>query len=92
MGIFNVLIDNDAEKQYYFYCPGCKMHHSVRVRGPEPCWEVTGVEDNKPSVSPSILVRAPSLCCHSFVKKGCIQFLSDCTHALAGTTIELEEI
>lgn len=28
--------------------------------------------------------------CHSFVEGGHIQFLSDCTHALAGQTVELQ--
>lgn len=27
--------------------------------------------------------------CHSFVKEGRIQFLGDCTHALAGQTVDL---
>jgi hypothetical protein len=30
--------------------------------------------------------------CHSFVKNGKIQFLNDCTHKLAGQTVELPEI
>lgn len=30
--------------------------------------------------------------CHSFVRAGRIEFLSDCTHALAGQTVELPEI
>lgn len=36
---------------------------------------------------------APFSCsvCHSFVDNGQIQFLSDCTHALAGQTVELPE-
>lgn len=29
--------------------------------------------------------------CHSFVTDGRIQFLSDCSHALAGQTVDLEE-
>jgi hypothetical protein len=29
--------------------------------------------------------------CHSFVTDGKIQFLGDCTHALAGQTVELPE-
>jgi hypothetical protein len=29
--------------------------------------------------------------CHSFVRNGAIQFLPDCTHALAGKTVRLEE-
>ena len=30
--------------------------------------------------------------CHSFVRDGRIEFLTDCTHALAGQTVELLEI
>jgi hypothetical protein len=30
--------------------------------------------------------------CHSFVNEGRIQFLSDCTHALAGQTMELPDV
>ena len=30
--------------------------------------------------------------CHSFVADGRIQFLGDCTHALAGQTVDLPEI
>jgi hypothetical protein len=37
---------------------------------------------------------APFECtiCHSFVTDGKIQYLRDCTHELAGQTIELDEI
>lgn len=37
---------------------------------------------------------APFKCsvCHSFVTDGKIQFLGDCTHALAGQTVELPEV
>jgi len=31
------------------------------------------------------------ICCHSFVTAGQIQFLGDCTHDLAGQTVELPE-
>ena len=36
---------------------------------------------------------APFSCyiCHSFVTDGKIQFLSDCTHALAGQTVEIPD-
>ena len=33
---------------------------------------------------------APDRVCHSFVTDGNIQFLSDCTHSLAGQTVPLE--
>jgi hypothetical protein len=37
---------------------------------------------------------APFACglCHSFVENGRIRYLSDCTHAYAGQTVELKEI
>ncbi len=35
-----------------------------------------------------------SMChvCHSFVRDGRVEFLSDCTHALAGQTVDLPEV
>lgn len=33
-----------------------------------------------------------SVVCHSFVTDGRIQFLSDCTHALAGQTVDLPDL
>lgn len=30
--------------------------------------------------------------CHSFLKDGRIEFLNDCTHALAGKTVDLADI
>lgn len=33
-----------------------------------------------------------SVVCHSFVTDGRIQFLGDCTHALAGETVELPDL
>lgn len=34
----------------------------------------------------------PSTLCHSFITDGNIQFLTDCTHHLAGQTVELPEL
>lgn len=36
--------------------------------------------------------RTSCCICHSFVRDGRIQFLPDCTHALAGQTVDLPEI
>ena len=82
-----------------FKCP-CGNYHSLRTRpAPSPSWEWNGGAD-KPTFSSSIL----STCtwteddgsktdeiCHSVVRDGMIQFLSDCTHALAGQTVEIPE-
>lgn len=60
-------------------------------------WEFNG-DFNDPTFTPSMLARHPSPnggydhVCHSFVRNGKIEFLSDCTHELAGQTIELPEL
>lgn len=36
-------------------------------------------------------VKLPPMVCHSFVTNGRIQFLGDCTHALASQTVDLPD-
>jgi hypothetical protein len=73
------------------------MHHGVYIRvwrpGGNPVWTFNGNLE-KPTFTPSILVTMPiegekPKICHSFVTDGRIQFLGDCTHALAGKTVDL---
>jgi hypothetical protein len=49
--------------------------------------------DGKLSLGPDgrLLGAVMSDRCHSFVRDGKIQFLSDCTHKYAGQTLDLEE-
>ena len=75
-----------------FHCPGCEEEHAVPVRGPK-AWTWCG-DLVAPTLTPSILVRnghatVPDRRCHSFVTAGRIRYLSDCTHALAGKTVDL---
>lgn len=49
------------------------------------CW--CNYEERYGKASPFKCVQ-----CHSFVTDGKIQFLSDCSHAKAGMTIDLPEI
>lgn len=104
-----------------FLCPGCGMHHQVRVEGEgRPKWTYNG-NPNAPTFQPSILFRSghyaqhfdkekhgdcwctykeryneePAfncVICHSFVTDGKIQFLSDCSHSLAGQTVDLPDV
>jgi len=101
-----------------FICPGCGDNHSVRVKGENgPVWGYNW-NDEKPTFSPSLLVKCGHYAdghigpkcwctwnqenpknpgpecyiCHSFIRDGKIQFLNDCTHKLAGKTIDLFEI
>ena len=71
-----------------FYCRGCGTNHYFDSR-----W--TFNEDyEKPTFSPSLLVEIghypnPNDICHSFVTDGKMQYLNDCTHSLAGKTVEM---
>jgi hypothetical protein len=87
---FHKSIDNEKETRYVFHCPGCGYAHGVKSRGPEPVWIVTGLEEDKPSVTPSILATGEKRC-HSYVREGKIQFLDDCDHTLAGQTVDLPD-
>ena len=68
------------------FCPGCGNAHGFDAR-----WTFNG-DFERPSFSPSMHVEAggPNTC-HSFVRDGKIQFLTDSHHALAGQTVELPE-
>jgi len=72
-----------------FHCPGCDKIHVVDQR-----WAFNNDLD-KPTISPSLLVRYPCAgveeICHSFIKDGAIQFLSDCTHKMAGATVDIPD-
>ena len=73
---------------YIIYCKGCGNHHGFDSR-----WTFNG-DFEKPTFSPSMLVNQhmPEKRCHSFVRDGKIQYLSDCFHKYAGQTLELEDI
>jgi hypothetical protein len=79
----------EKENKYMFYCEGCKQNHSFDER-----WTFNG-DIVKPTFTPSLLYNAsvpnrPT--CHSYVTDGKIQYLNDCTHTLAGQTIDLKPI
>lgn len=86
-----------------FECPGCGDPHVVPVGTSKNAWGFNGNLE-RPTLTPSILVRwkasdpddpeavALEHVCHSFVTDGHIQFLGDCTHALAGQTVDLPDI
>jgi hypothetical protein len=61
--------------------------HFVPGRGQEPgaCWCTYNAEH------PDDPDPFTCTCCHSFVTDGRIWFLGDCTHALAGQTVELPD-
>ncbi len=73
--------NGDAERPTFN--PSVLIRSGHHADGKHSCWCTYNAEHpNDP---------APFKCfaCHSFVRDGHIQFLSDCTHALAGQTVPL---
>lgn len=90
------LFKTEHTEQYYFECPACGIIHAFDVvndyRAPGDVWQFNG-DVNNPTFSPSLLVLSDNskYRCHSFVRNGNIEFLSDCSHEYAGKTIELKD-
>lgn len=80
-----------------FCCPGCGLIHNINIIPDigKPVWDFNENYE-APTFSPSIFVKyytkGVEQICHSFVKDGTIQFLQDCSHELAGITVNMYEI
>lgn len=72
-------------------CPCCKVEHAIGTH----TWNNS---IDSPTFSPSLLWKAPGFrdnqdyTCHSYIRDGKIQFLPDCTHELAGQTVDLPDV
>jgi len=71
--------------------------HMLAVSGDShgrPMWQFDGNLE-APTLNPSILTRMGTVrnyICHSYVKNGNWEFLSDCTHSMAGKTVPLPDL
>jgi hypothetical protein len=82
---------------HIWQCPACGNGHVANF-DPErtgPLWNLSGSLE-KPTITPSILVHYPrekggEIKCHVYITDGQIQYLSDCTHDMAGQTIPMED-
>ncbi|MRG87016.1 DUF6527 family protein [Salinibacillus xinjiangensis] len=91
------------DERYLFYCEGCENCHgindswsfngdydnptfspSVLVRGTRP---ITDGEYDR--LISGEKIEPEKFVCHSFIRNGEIQYLNDCTHKLAGKTVDL---
>lgn len=95
--VLSKLLRGDGADTVYFWCPGCDGPHGLAIgSGSGPRWGYNGNPD-KPTFTPSVLVQFnfgkdhKSVVCHSFVTDGRIQFLGDCTHELAGQTVDIPD-
>lgn len=80
---------------FAYYCPGCQEYHGVWTeKSPNPStgatWTLTFDNEGRPTVHPSLNVNPNTdRICHSWIKKGKIEFLKDCWHDLKATTVEM---
>lgn len=84
-------------------CPGCAASgfvsgHVLTTGAHLPTrWGFNG-DAERPTFTPSLLCtfewgeERRAVVCHSFITDGRIQYLGDCTHALAGQTVDLPEV
>lgn len=79
-------VGKNGKEHIIFHCPGCNDNHQIIVG----VWGWNGLLD-EPTFEGSVLVQGgeDNITCHSFVKDGSIQYLSDSTHVLSGQTVPL---
>lgn len=87
---------SETRHQYLFNCPGCDQEHAFN----DVIWTWNENYD-RPTLYPSYLMHgykfdkdhnSVPFVCHSYIENGMIKYLTDCTHSLAGQTVELPEI
>lgn len=86
-GVLRARVEAGTDRVTVF-CPACDTVHIFDSR-----WKFNGNVE-LPTFTPSYVVNAddPVRRCHSLVINGTIQYLPDCGHALAGTTVDLPPI
>ena len=89
------VVSNGREfRRHIYWCPGCETIHAVAINQDKADngagWDFSGTIDC-PTYSPSQLTTygETNKRCHTFIRNGMIEFLGDCTHALAGKTVPL---
>lgn len=98
--------NNDITYQaLYFVCPGCEAMDGgsgahllpVNTEEKKPSWTWDGNLD-APTLSPSILThyeygeKKQQRRCHSFLRNGIFEFLSDCTHELKNQHVPIPDM
>ena len=93
--------NSENDHRWYLLCPGCYEQAKRDRPTVDAFWIYAALhvfndtahqfngDTEKPTLSPSLLVTGGGNRCHSYVRDGMIRFLGDCTHPLAGQTVEL---
>ena len=90
--------DGPKWRTIYVWCPACDTLTALPIPGEDGTlpqhgrdhWEWDG-DLERPTLTPSILQHQTEVSplCHSFLRDGRWQFLGDCTHHLAGQTVDM---
>lgn len=93
-------VDGRQGMRHSYWCPGCDSLHAIAIRPHTQDngagWQFDGTLEC-PTYAPSQKSEWHGLrdgketkeCCHTFIKKGVIEFLDDCTHALKGQKVPM---
>ena len=90
--------------ELYVFCPACDFEHGFRVdldgngkwqRNNNDIWTFNDDYDS-PTFQPSMLSNKGGIdehhpICHSFLTDGKWEYLGDCTHDMAGQTVEVPD-
>lgn len=99
----NVIDGNTNYQCLQFCCPGCAEMHSnsglhmipVNTDKKSPSWSWDGNLES-PTLSPSILTTSGNhegkTQCHSYLRNGIFEFLSDCTHSLVNQQVSMPDL
>lgn len=81
-----------------FICPGCGDNSTglhmlpVNTDKTSPSQSQDGNLE-EPTISPSILTKwGDDIVCHSFLKAGVFEYLSDCTHKFSGQFVPMVDL
>lgn len=84
------LVKAASDGSFHFWCIGCECYH-----GFNNTWKFNG-NYKKPTVEPSLLTQwnegDKQFKCHIFITDGKLNYLPDCTHKLAGQTVDMVEV
>ena len=95
--VLKTIDHNNVHYGYYFHCPGCEHGHIVwtEVAASNGAKWTFNEDVDSPTFRASLLNKHPfkgvEQICHLFVTDGKIEYLNDCTHKLAGQTVEMED-
>ena len=87
------------EHSYGFYCPSCKVLHTVRTDNRHAHNWIFDGNVNKPTFNPSVKVEWPQpdvngrYICHFFVRSGKLEYCGDTTdREYSGKIVDLPEL